>query len=105
LIGAVYLDSGFKIVEDFIIRFWNDDIKKTVKIKIDPKTKLQEYSLKYFKKLPIYKVLSYRGPQHSPSYKISIKIHDSKSFYGIANSKNAAEHNAASNIIKDLKTK
>ncbi len=103
LIGAVFLDSGFNIVENFILRFWNDEIKKTVKIEIDPKTKLQEYSLKYFKKLPTYKVLFCKGPQHKPSYKVSVKIRDSKSFYGVANSKKIAEHNAARKIIKDLK--
>ena len=105
LIGAVFLDSGFNIVENFILRFWNDEIKKTVKIEIDPKTKLQEYSLKYFKKLPTYKVIFCKGPQHKPSYKVSVKINNSKSFYGIANSKKIAEHNAARKIIKDLKIK
>ena len=103
LIGAVYLDSGFKIVENFILRFWNDEIKKTVKIEIDPKTKLQEFSLKYYKKLPTYKVLSSKGPHHKPSYRVSVKIHDSKFFYGTDNSKKIAEHNAARKIIEDLK--
>ena len=105
LIGAIYLDSGYKVVESFILSFWNDEIKKTVKIEIDPKTKLQEFSLKYFKKLPTYKVLSCKGPQHDPSYKVSVKIHDSKFFYGTGNSKKVAEHNAARKIIKDLKIK
>ncbi len=105
LIGAVYLDSGFKVVEDFILRFWSDEIRKTVKIEKDPKTKLQEYSLKYFKKLPTYKVLSFKGPQHDPSYKVSVKIYDSKFYYGIGNSKKNAKHNAARKIIKDLKFK
>ena len=105
LIGAVYLDSGFKVVENFILKLWNDEIKKTVKIEIDPKTKLQEFSLKYFKKLPTYKVLSSKGPQHKPSYKVSVKIHDSKFFYGTGNSKKIAEHNAARKIINDLKIK
>ena len=105
LIGAVYLDSGFKIVENFILKFWNDEIKKTVKIEIDPKTKLQEYSLKYFKKLPTYKVLSCKGPQHNPSYKVSVKIHDSKFFYGVGNSKKIAEHDAAKKLLEDLKIK
>ncbi len=105
MIGALYLDSGFKVVENFILRFWNDEINKTIKIEIDPKTKLQEYSLKYFKKLPNYKVLYYKGPQHRPSYKISVKIHDSRFFYGTGNSKKIAEHNAARKIIKNLKIK
>jgi ribonuclease-3 len=105
LIGAVYLDSGFKVVENFILKFWNDEIKKTVKIEIDPKTKLQEFSLKYFKKLPTYKVLSCKGPQHNPSYKVSVKIHDSKFFYGTGKSKKIAKHKAAKKIIEDLKIK
>ena len=64
-----------------------------------------QISLKYFKKLPTYKVLSYKGPQHNPSYKISVKIHDSNFFYATGNSKKIAEHNAARKIIKDLKIK
>ena len=105
LIGAVYLDSGFKVVENFILKFWNDEIKKTVKIEIDPKTKLQEFSLKYFKKLPTYKVLSCKGPQHNPFFKVSVKIPGSNFFYGTGNSKKIAKHNAARKIIKDLKIK
>ena len=103
LIGAIYIDSGFKIAENFILKYWNNELKKTSKIEIDSKTKLQEYSLKRFRKLPLYKVLNYTGPQHNPSYKVSVKIHNSKFFYGIGNSKKNAEHNAAEKIIKDLK--
>ena len=105
LIGAIYLDSGYKAVEGFILRFWNDEIKKSGKIQIDSKTKLQEYSLKCFQKLPIYKVLTYKGPQHNPSYKVSVKIYDSKFFYGVGNSKKIAEHDAAKKLLKDLKIK
>ena len=65
LIGAIYLDSGYKVVEGFILKFWTDEIKKSGKIEIDSKTKLQEYSLKSFQKLPIYKVLNYKGPHHN----------------------------------------
>ena len=105
LIGAIYLDSGYKVAEGFILKFWNDEIKKSAKIEIDSKTKLQEYSLKCFQKLPTYKVLTYKGPQHNPSYKVSVKIHDSKFFYGIGNSKKIAEHDAAKKLLKDLKIK
>ena len=105
LIGAIYLDSGYKVVEVFILKFWNDEIKKSAKIEIDSKTKLQEYSLKRFQKLPTYKVLSYKGPQHNPIYKVSVKIYDSKFFYGVGNSKKIAEHDAANKLIKGLKIK
>jgi ribonuclease-3 len=105
LIGAIYLDSGYKIAESFILKFWNEEIINSVKLKIDSKTKLQEYSLKFFKKLPTYKIITRKGPQHNPSYKISVKTNNSKTFYGIGNSKKIAEHDAAAKLIKNLKIK
>ena len=105
LIGAIYLDAGFKTAEAFILKYWNEEIKKTVTTKIDPKTKLQEYSLKIFKKLPIYKVLSSKGPHHNPSYKVSVKIHNSNFFYGIGSSKKIAEHLAAEKLLKYMDIK
>jgi len=81
LIGSIYLDSGYKVVEGFILKFWTDEIKKSGKIEIDSKTKLQEYSLKRFQKLPTYKVLAYKGPQHNPSYKVSVKIYNSNTIF------------------------
>tara|TARA_B100001964_G_C14237210_1_gene603054 strand:- start:845 stop:1510 length:666 start_codon:yes stop_codon:yes gene_type:complete len=103
LIGAIYLDSGYKVVEGFILKFWDYEIKKSGKVEIDSKTKLQEYSLKRFQQLPKYKVLAYKGPQHNPLYKVSVKINESKFFYGIGNSKKIAEHNAAKKLIRALK--
>ena len=105
LIGAIYLDSGYKVVENFILKFWKDEINKSVKIEKDSKTKLQEYSLKFFQKLPTYRVLTYKGPRHNPSYKVSVKIYGSKIFYGVGNSKKVADHAAAKKLIKDLKIK
>lgn len=105
LIGSIYLDSGYKVVEGFILKFWTDEIKKSGKIEIDSKTKLQEYSLKRFQKLPIYKVLAYKGPQHIPSYKVSVKIYGSNFFFGVGNSKKIAEHDAAKKLLDDLKIK
>ena len=53
LIGSIYLDKGFAIVEKFILDFWSEHIKDSVVTQIDAKAKLQEFSLKRFKKLPI----------------------------------------------------
>ena len=103
LIGAIYLDSGYNLAENFILKFWKNEIKKTTHTEIDSKTRLQEYSLKHFQKLPIYKVLSYKGPRHNPLYKVSVKINDAKSFNGVGNSKKISEHAAARKLIKYLK--
>ena len=80
-----------------------NEIKKSSDTEIDPKTRLQEYSLKRFQKLPSYKVLNFKGPHHYPTYKVSVKIKNSRSFFGVGNSKKIAEHDAATKLLENLK--
>ena len=103
LIGAIYLDKGLKIAENFILTLWKNEIDKSVVTKIDAKTKLQEYSLKIFKKLPVYKLISNTGPRHQPIIKVSVKLFDGKIYYGEGKSKKNAEQNAASLCLNNLK--
>ena len=91
LIGAIYLDKGFQIVEKFILNLWATNIKKSVITQIDAKTELQELSLKKFKKLPIYKLLSNTGPRHKPLFKVAVKLMDTKFFTAEGKSKKDAE--------------
>jgi len=103
LIGAIYLDKGLKIAKNFILTLWKNEIDKSVVTKIDAKTKLQEYSLKIFKKLPVYKLISNTGPRHQPIIKVSVKLFDGKFYYGEGKSKKNAEQNAASLCLNNLK--
>ena len=50
LIGSIYLEKGFDVAEKIILRLWSKNIRNSVITQIDAKTKLQEYSLKKFKK-------------------------------------------------------
>ena len=95
LIGSIYLDQGFQIVEKVILNLWSDQIKNSIVTHIDAKTKLQEFSLKKFKKLPLYKVISNTGPRHKPLFKVSVKLINSKIYIGEGKSKKDAEQNAA----------
>ena len=103
LIGSIYLDRGFNITEKIILDLWSDHIKKSKVTQIDAKTKLQEFSLKRFKKLPIYKLISNTGPRHKPLFKVSVKLVDTKSYLGEGKSKKDAEQNAAILCLKDIK--
>ena len=103
LIGAVYLDKGFNVVEKTILKLWSIHIKKSIITQIDAKTKLQEFSLKKFKKLPIYKLISNTGPRHKPLFKIAVKLIDTKFYYAQGKSKKDAEQNAAVLCLKDIK--
>ena len=105
IIGAIYLDKGFHVAENFILNLWKDEIDKSVITKIDAKTKLQEYSLKIYKKLPIYKLISNTGPRHKPVIKVSVKLDSSKNYYGEGKSKKDAEQNAATLCLNSLNIK
>ncbi len=103
LIGSIYLDKGFQIVEKVILNLWSKHIKESVITQIDAKTKLQELSLKKFKKLPIYKLISNTGPKHKPLFKIGVKLLDSKLFIAEGKSKKDAEQNAAILCLQNIK--
>ena len=102
IVGAIYLDGGLRPSEKFILRFWESYIDKSVVTLIDSKTKLQEYSLKKFKRLPKYTFFKSSGPQHKPLFKTEVEIPQSKKIIGVGSSKKNAQQNAASKLIKIL---
>ena len=101
LIGSMYLDRGYSSVEKFILDLWSDNIKDSIVTQIDAKTKLQEFSLKRFKKLPIYKLVSNTGPRHKPLFKVGVKLIDTKFYFAEGNSKKDAEQNAAMKCLQN----
>ena len=105
LIGAIYLDKGFTIAEKTILNLWKNNIEKSVITEIDAKTKLQELSLKNFKKLPTYKLISNTGPRHKPIFKVGVKLPNTKYFIAIGKSKKEAEQNAAIECLKNVNKK
>ena len=100
LLGAIYLDKGFAYASKVILKLWEDELKKSTETILDSKTKLQEYSLKKYKKLPNYKLIEFKGPKHNPSFKISVSIVNSKIYFGTGSSKKQAEQDAATNLLK-----
>ena len=100
IIGAIYIDRGFDFAQNFILKAWKKHLDKSDITILDPKTKLQEHSLKKYKKLPFYRLVSASGPRHYPVYKISVSIIGSKNFLGIGNSKQQAEQDGAKKLLK-----
>ena len=105
LIGAIYLDKGLNFTEKFILNLWSEHIRASVVTQIDAKTKLQEYSLKIFKVLPIYKLISNTGPRHKPLFNVAVKLKDTKFFTGEGVSKKDAEQNAATLCYESISIK
>ena len=103
LIGAIYLEKGLETAEKVILDLWKNNIIDSIITQIDAKTKLQELSLKNFKKLPIYKLISNTGPRHKPSFKVGVKLPNTKYFFGLGKSKKDAEQNAAIECLKNIR--
>jgi len=102
LIGAIYYDKGFEASEKFILNMWKSFIYSSDVSIVDSKTKLQEYSLKKFKSLPIYKLVSSSGPKHKPKFTISVKLKNTKFFEGSGDSKKKAEQSAAKILLDSI---
>tara|TARA_B100001250_G_scaffold315573_1_gene277863 strand:+ start:1058 stop:1723 length:666 start_codon:yes stop_codon:yes gene_type:complete len=105
VVGAIFIDRGFDYVKKFILNAWKKNIDNSDITILDSKTKLQEYSLKKFKKLPFYRIVGSTGPRHNPVYKITVSILGSKSFIGTGKSKQEAEQNGATNLLNNLNIK
>ena len=102
LIGAIYLEKGFDYAEKFILKNWDKHIYDKNIIIIDAKTKLQEYSLKKFKLLPIYKFISDTGPKHKPNFKVAVKLKDTDFIEAEGSSKKLAQQAAATKLLSIL---
>ena len=102
LIGAIFLDSGFKNAEKFVLKYWDESLKRSDQTIIDSKTKLQEYTLKKFKVLPKYILQKKSGPHHKPTFNVQVQIPNSEKISGSGTSKKNAQQNAAKKLIDEL---
>ncbi len=100
ILGAVYQDSDFVIVKKLILELWREHIHNIDQNLIDPKSFLQEWTLKKYKKLPEYKTLSKEGPDHEPIFEIELKFMNYKKAFSKARSIKEAEKLAAESFIQ-----
>lgn len=104
IIGAYYIDAGYKNAEQFVLSFLIPEIEKVLKIGTkDFKSKLQELVQQKFKLCPVYELLGTVGPEHEKEFKYV--VHIGKKTYGPATGKNkkTAEQNVAEVALNALK--
>jgi len=98
VIGAYYLDSGYKDTIKFVLKYLIPEIDKVLADKHvkDFKTLLQEYVQKTYKSYPKYLLIEKTGPDHNRTYWMEVSV--AGTIYGPGNGKNKkdAEQNAAS---------
>lgn len=108
LIGAFYLDAGtLERVSEFIIPLFEknypDPSEKLVDL--NPKGALQEYTQKQWNTSPCYNTIEVSGPDHEPSYKVSVSVRGKVIGHGEAVKRKLAESAAARNALVYLNEK
>jgi ribonuclease-3 len=102
IIGAYYLDSGFKAVREFVQRLFAPEIHKVLedRHRKDYKTLLQELAQKRFKSYPRYRIAQRKGPDHNRTFWIEVTVGKATYGPGMGKNKKEAEQQAA-NIAYD----
>ncbi len=105
IIAAIYIDSNLDNARIFIENKILNNLKIKQIIDKHPKTLLQEYSLKYFKIIPVYKVEEKYGPDHDPQFRVIVSINSNNCAVGEGSSIQKAQENAAKNLLKKMESK
>lgn len=101
VIGAIYLDGGFRPADEFIRRLVLADVEKAGLYR-DAKTVLQEYASQQRLDLK-YQLLSESGPDHDRNYQVSVSLNDQEYGTGAGSSKKKAEQQAAFQALMRIK--
>lgn len=104
LLGAVYLDGGYKKVKAVIIKLFKKEIDAIINYHrfYDFKTELQEKTQMLFGVLPEYKVIKQEGEEHEKVFTIDVFIEGKRFGRGTGKSKKEAETFAAREALLKL---
>ena len=100
LIGAIYVDDGLDAARTFFLEFWAEEFERLDAPQVkDPKTQLQEWAQGRGLPLPLYKVVGREGPDHAPSFTVSVSVGDYEPELAEGRSRQEAEKAAATVML------
>jgi len=99
VIGAVYLDGGYKAAEALVERLWQVRMSAKAQPLRDPKTVLQEWAQARGLPTPVYREVARSGPDHNPEFRVAVALPTFAPAEGQGRSKRAAEQAAAAAML------
>ena len=104
VIGAYYLDSGYKSAEKLVLSFMIPEIAAVLENKgtKDYKTMLQEAHQKKYKICPVYELVKESGPDHERVFWVSVHLKDATYGPEKGKSKKEAEQNVAQKAWNEI---
>lgn len=104
LIGAIYMDGGYKPVQKFVLKIFGDLIYEADAEEThgNYKSLLQQYGQKKLNITPIYQLLDEKGPDHSKCFETAVVIGTRRFSSAWGSNKKEAEQKAAYNALIEL---
>ncbi len=106
VIGAIYLDQGFAVVQEQVIKWLHSYIDRAISGKLiyDYKSKIHELAQKHNAQLS-FALVAMEGPAHSSRFTVDCLWNNQRYGRGVASSKKQAEQLAAAETLKLLAAK
>jgi ribonuclease-3 len=97
LIGAIYLDSGYKSAYSFVSGFLSAEIDKVLENRHtqDYKSLLQEFCQRQYKNYPNYRLVKSTGPEHERIFWVDVIVNGKTFGPASGRNKKSAEQEAA----------
>ncbi len=107
LIGAIYIDSDFGRVQDFV---WPmlEPAARAILIEErdkDPKSRLQEWAQSQGRGTPTYRTIASYGPDHAKIFEVNVYLNGKDLGRGVGHSKQSAAKAAAKTALENLDVK
>lgn len=102
LIGAIYLDQGYTLAQQFITRWIITKLPDILEqgLYLDAKSRFQESSQELLGITPTYRVLHEEGPDHNKIFEVGVFLDNDLVATGKGSSKQEAQTDAAENAVK-----
>lgn len=102
VLGAIYLDCGYKVVSDFIERHIIVTLQDILRegTWLDAKTRLQEHIQNIHNQIPVYRILEEEGPDHDKLFHVGVYVNEELLGRGRGHSKQAGQQAAAAAALK-----
>ena len=102
LIGALLIDGGMEAAQRFILTLWEPDLQSQGRAPHHPKSALQELAAAKECRPPVYEVVARTGAHHAPKFTIRVSVPGLGEATAEGASKQEAETEAASALLKQL---
>ena len=106
VIGALYIDGGYEVTRDFVLRTFSDTINAAVEGRLfsDYKSEIQEVLQRRGHSQPIvYEIDREEGPDHDKTFFVHLSYEGKTLGQGSGKSKKEAEQSAAKAALDNLK--